>query len=142
MKNNSSLVTLVMVFTLCLGFVLGCGGGGSLSNSGGQQNANAQPGGAAKAEGALSPSEAEVSREEFGAKWPLTVDRGVLSCNGSNGTGQVFFTAGGKIYAVNGLARGTKKYPPVDEIWADNPAGPGPKKDIGPIIERGLKLCR
>ena len=130
-----------MIFTLWVGLVLGCGGGGALSNSGGQQNATtpARPG---EAEKALSPSEAEVSREEFGAKWPLTVDRGVLSCNGSNGVGQVFFTSGGKTYAVNGLARGTKKYPPADEIWADNPSGPGPKKDIGPLIERGLKLCR
>ena len=131
-----------MIFILWLGLALGCGGGGPLSNSGGRQNANSQSGGAAKTEKSLSPSEAEVSREEFGSKWPLTVDRGVLSCNGSNGTGQVFFTAGGKTYAVNGLARGTKKYPSVDEIWADNPAGPGPKKDIGPLIERGLQLCR
>lgn len=133
-----------MVFTLWLGFVLGCGGGGALSNSGGRQNVNAQAGSgeAAKAERSLLPSEAEVSREELGAKWPLTVDRGVLSCNGSNGVGQVIFTAGGKTYAVNGLARGMKKYPPVDEIWADNPSGPGPKKDIGPLIDRGLKLCR
>ncbi|MDQ3802462.1 MAG: YebY family protein [Acidobacteriota bacterium] len=65
-----------------------------------------------------------------------------MACHGRNGVGAVIFTADGRTYAVNGIARGTKKYREVEEIWLDNPSIPGAKRDIGPIIERGLKLCK
>jgi hypothetical protein len=54
-----------------------------------------------------------VSRAEFGAKWPLTVDDGVLACTNN----AVTFTQGGAVYAVNGRAKGRTGYLPIEPIW-------------------------
>jgi hypothetical protein len=81
-----------------------------------------------------------VSRAEFGAPWPLTVEDGVLSCvNGS----AVIFAHGGMTYAVNGRAKGLKRYASIEPIWQtlDSPLSPM-RVNIGPLIERGLTLCR
>ena len=99
-------------------------------------------GGSSTAQPKLSPNETKISKQEFGNDWPFTVDEGILACKGSGGVGEVVFTANGASYAVNGVAKGTKKYRPIEEVWAENPTVPGTKKNIGPIIERGLKLCR
>jgi hypothetical protein len=74
----------------------------------------------------------------MGKQWPLTVDSGTLSCDGSDGVGSVTFETGGKLYAVNGLAR-QDGYADITPIWAK--AGYGLRKNIGPLIDRGLKLC-
>jgi hypothetical protein len=58
-----------------------------------------------------------VSRAEFGDKWPLTVSDGVLACTNN----AVTFTHGGRTYAVNGRARGSKKYPEIEPIWQTQP---------------------
>jgi hypothetical protein len=79
-----------------------------------------------------------ISRDSFEGEWPFTVDEGVLSCEGA---GAVTFSAEGSTYAVNGTAMGTTDYPDVDAIWADDPAGPGPKIWIGDVIDQGLELC-
>lgn len=79
-----------------------------------------------------------ITRADFGADWPLTVDEGVLTCEGA---GAVYFTGEGTRYAVNGLARTQKDAPDIDPIWADDPSVEGLKKDIGPLIDRGLELC-
>lgn len=88
--------------------------------------------------GDLASNELRISRDDFGDDWPFTVDEGILACVGVS---EVVFKAGGKTYAVNGMAVGTGKYAEVEEIWADNPSIPGTKKNIGPIIDRGLELC-
>jgi hypothetical protein len=143
MKKESSFATLVLVFIIWLLIVLGCKNNDLLSNSQQSQNAPSQSGSPTTTGSGLSASEAKITKQEFGDKWPFTVDEGILACKGTSSFGEVTFTANGKTYAVNGAARGTKKYIPADEIWADNPSPlGGPKKDIGPIIERGLKLCR
>jgi len=79
-----------------------------------------------------------VSRAELGRKWPLTVDDGTLSCDAD----AVVFTApDGDEYGVNGTAL-TAGYDRIDPIWApDKALGMGLKKDIGPLIDRGLALC-
>ena len=80
-----------------------------------------------------------VSRANFGEEWPLTVDSGVLSCEGA---GSVYFTADdGRRYAVNGTAMTAGDAQRINAIWADNPTGLSPKKNIGPLIDGGLKLC-
>jgi hypothetical protein len=43
------------------------------------------------------------------------------------------------VYAVNGLAKG-QGFKDIEPIWADDPET-GLKKNIGPIIDRGLALC-
>lgn len=79
----------------------------------------------------------EVRRSDFGRAWPLTVTSGVLNCEGL----AVTFTANGTTYAVNGFARQMDRWPDINPIWADAGIGLGYKKDIGPLIERGLELC-
>jgi hypothetical protein len=79
----------------------------------------------------------------MGSEWPLTVDRGELSCNGSGGVGEVVFTSkDGTEYSVNGLAKGTGKYTDIMDIWADDPSVSGLKIDMGPLTEKGLSLCK
>ena len=78
-----------------------------------------------------------VSRSDFGEDWPLTVDSGTLQCEGAGAV--TFTTEDGTTYAVNGLASGMDRWPEIDSIWADAPGGL--KKNIGPLIQRGLALC-
>lgn len=84
---------------------------------------------------------AHVSRAELGDEWPLTVEEGMLRCDGAQQIGAVFFETDGRVYPVNGIARGRSDGPEIDEIWADDPDIPGAKKNIGILIERGLDLC-
>jgi hypothetical protein len=79
-----------------------------------------------------------VSRADFGAKWPLTVEDGMLSCVNS----AVTFSHAGNTYAVNGRAKGLKRYRPIEPIWRTQQSPLPPRVDIGPLIERGLALCR
>lgn len=86
-----------------------------------------------------------VSREMIGDGWPLTIENGILACDGSRGVGAVIFRTGGKVYAVNGIAKQRAErngWQDIAPIWADNPSVAGLKKDIGPLIERGLMLCQ
>ena len=46
-----------------------------------------------------------------------------------------------EIYAVNGVAKGNKRFADVREILRDHTSVAGSKVDIGPILDRGLKLC-
>ena len=87
------------------------------------------------------PFSKKIKQSEFGKSWPFTVNEGVLACEGSNGFGEVTFSAKGVTYAINGLARGTKKYQDFSKIWKSTGTS-GLKVDIGPIIEMGLKLCK
>lgn len=91
-----------------------------------------------------------ISKEQFGDKWPFTVERGILQCKEGK---VILFHANGKVYSVNGKADGLAKsrgYHDIREIWKNNPEyskffAPDdpehPKINIGPIIEEGLKLC-
>lgn len=81
----------------------------------------------------------KVTSDEFGSDWPLTVNEGYLNCEGA---GAVTFTdEDGNTYAVNGTAQGSTDYPEIDEIWADSNNDFAPKKNIGPLIDRGLEIC-
>ena len=113
-------VSLLVVLALCL--CVGCGGGDDGGDGGGDE-----PG--------------AVSKGELGEEWPFSVSEGVLHCEGSGGVGAVTFEADGTTYAVNGFAKELEAGADIEEIWANNPAIPGTKKNIGPIIDRGLALC-
>lgn len=78
----------------------------------------------------------KVKSSDFGDKWMLTVNEGELKCEG----GAISFTANGTAYAVNGTAK-AKGYGDISSIWqAGTP--PIPKKDISPLIDKGLTLCK
>lgn len=81
-----------------------------------------------------------VSRAMLGDQWPLTVEDGTLACTGSGGSGAVTFTANGTMYALNGVARQQSTGADIAPIWAAD--GSGAKRDLGPLIEKGLALCR
>ena len=86
-------------------------------------------------------NERHLSRSDYGADWPLTVESGTLRCEGA---GAVVFKAGGTTYAVNGFANGMAEqhgWADVADIWADDASSDGGKKNIGRLIDDGLKLC-
>lgn len=100
-----------------------------------------EPASAADARGTtsdLAPNEALMTQAELGDEWPLTVDEGIVRCEGA---GEVYFEAEGTTYAVNGTAQGASGAPEIDPIWADDPEIEGVKINIHQIIERGLELC-
>lgn len=82
----------------------------------------------------------QVSAAHSVDPWPLTVEAGVLNCERSS----VIFTVNQKTYLLNGTPDSRAKargWSNVREIWRDNPAIPGTKVSIGPLISRGLLLC-
>jgi hypothetical protein len=94
----------------------------------------------------LAPNEVRITRQDFGEDWPFTVDEGILAfrATGELSTGEqvgaVTFTVNGKTYGVNGIAMGHKQYADITAIWAPHPTIKGARKNIGPVIDRGLRL--
>lgn len=84
----------------------------------------------------------KISRQEYGDRWPFTVEEGILDWEATPTGTAVTFTANGVTYAVNGTAMTAGKYADIEPIWAADPKGLWPKKDIGPIIDRGLELAK
>jgi hypothetical protein len=87
-----------------------------------------------------SESHGSVSKADMGSDWPLTVDSGTLHCDALAVT---FEAPDGTEYALNGVARDQTDLPDIEPIWAPDPeSGGGLKKSIGPLIDRGLELCK
>lgn len=84
------------------------------------------------------PTVERISRDDFGADWPLTVSHGELRCEEPSAV--VFTAPDGTEYGVNGMAT-TQGYAEIDPIWRRDPSGIVPRMDIGPLIDRGLELC-
>lgn len=83
-----------------------------------------------------SPNSERLYAKDFGDDWPFTTDTGLLICRNRH---MILFGTKGKVYALNGIAAG--RYPQVHPIWRDNPALPGTKINVGPLIDRAQKLC-
>jgi Protein of unknown function (DUF2511) len=75
-----------------------------------------------------------MTQNEYGERWPFGVAQGRLRCEGR---GPIILTAQGDDYAVNGMA--ANRYASIQAIWKK---GNDPNIDIGPIISRGLTLCK
>jgi hypothetical protein len=73
----------------------------------------------------------KINQSEYGKRWPFATAQGSLRCEGE---GAIILTVGGKDYAVNGMA--SNRYPPIQAATIN------PHTDIGPIISRGLTLCK
>jgi len=86
-----------------------------------------------------------ISSQEYGDKWPYTIPDGLLECQTRIVAGyvknDVTIRYNGRIYAINGSARGNHNFAPLAQIWKDNPAHPGSKIPDPGIIKRGLQLC-
>lgn len=92
--------------------------------------------------GAPTGEPLQVSRAAFrdsGRDWPLTVEAGVLSCEGVSSV--VFAADTGGRYALNGTAETHTSWPSIEPLWADAPGQPGLKVDLGDLIQAGLTLC-
>ena len=81
-----------------------------------------------------APNGIEISRIEFGDSWPFQFREGRLRCEGS---GAIVLSAAGKDYAVNGMA--STRYGSIQPVRKQEA---GAIVDVGPIISRGLTLCK
>jgi hypothetical protein len=83
-----------------------------------------------------------ISKAQFGDKWPLTINKGVVKCTKNNA---VVFEAEGKTYAVNGAAQGLAYEMGYHSLSAiripDLAIGGKAKKSISPVLDSGVKLC-
>lgn len=93
-----------------------------------------------------SPNERRITQAEFGAKWPFTVDGGLLRCSRFT---EVTFASDGHTYALNGTARDNPQFEDVLPILAEDPAAVdwptlperAKKKSVQPIIDAGRALA-
>ena len=76
----------------------------------------------------------EITENEYGKRWPFAVAQARLRCEGR---GAIILTARGDEYAVNGMA--ANHYASIQAIWKK---GNDQNIDLGPIISRGLTLCK
>lgn len=78
-----------------------------------------------------------VSRATMGSEWPLTIEQGVLSCIMPGKA--IILIADGATYAVNSPAReGSNRLP----SWKDIMDVREGEKDLSPLIDEGLELCK
>lgn len=81
-----------------------------------------------------APDGIEISQAEFGDSWPFQFREGRLRCEGA---GAIILSAAGQDYAVNGMA--STHYGSIQPVYKQEA---GAIVDVGPIISRGLTLCR
>jgi hypothetical protein len=74
----------------------------------------------------------EVNQSQYANHWHFEVEQARLRCEGR---GAVILTVEDTDYAVNGMAA-SNRYRPIQAVISD------PKIDFGPIISRGLTLCK
>lgn len=82
-----------------------------------------------------------VSRALMGDAWPLSIDEGTIVCDR---TAILLRAPDGRLYAVNGTARGQVPklgWIDVREITLPDPNIAGLIMNVQPIIDQGLSLC-
>jgi hypothetical protein len=85
-----------------------------------------------------------ISAEASGEAWPFTLAELHLQCLPGRAV-VVMDVESGAMYPVNGHANAKARalaLEPLEKIWRDNPAIPGTKVSIGPVIDQGLQLCQ
>jgi len=84
-----------------------------------------------------------IRQNEYGVDWPFTVEEGRLSCVWFSERRQVvtFIAPNGTEYALNGIARSSGFFRPVEPIHKPDPSSPRLYKSLNPVIANGLKLC-
>jgi len=79
-----------------------------------------------------------LSAAQYGEAWPLTVDWGIVRCEGESTL--VFRAPDGRDYEL-GLIETAAGYPPITPIWRETGNPNSPRVGLGPVIEAGQKLC-
>ncbi|MEG4300504.1 DUF2511 domain-containing protein [Microcoleus sp. Pol11C1] len=89
-----------------------------------------------------------ISQEQFGNEWPLTVPRGKIGCMFTSNfyaknVEVIFFIApDGKEYLLEGSPmRSEKILFPINSIHKSDPINPRAKKNLEPLIDKGLQVC-
>lgn len=85
-----------------------------------------------------------ISADDFGDTWPFTFEEGYVACHAGNAV-TVMDAESGRMYPLNGAAMGKANALGLDDlgpVWRDNPEISGTKVSVGPVIEKGLTLCR
>lgn len=90
--------------------------------------------------GLVACSGDEISKEQLGDDWPLTVESGVLKCIDDNGILLAIIEVNGVEYQLNGAAK-SMGYENIDIIWSNNPSIPGARLSLSPLISKALELC-
>jgi hypothetical protein len=133
-----SAVAAVLVAVTALGLA-GCDSGTGDSGPTGPVNLQGAP--VEKADADPEPGGKQVSRAQFGDKWPLSIERGTLHCKGSKASGAVTLFADGITYALN-LNAQDSGYAQPGALWLDDKDNPGSKLPMGPLVVEGMKLCQ
>lgn len=131
-------VALVALAAVALTGCDSSGDGGSGSSAAGPVNLDGAP--VEKADADPQPGGKEVTKAQFGDKWPLSVESGTLHCEGSKTSGAVTLYADGITYALN-LQAQSDGYAQPGNIWLDDPEEAGQKIPVGPLVQEGMKLC-
>lgn len=78
-----------------------------------------------------------ITKEEFGDKWPFTVDEGRIECRQA---GALVFVSGEFEYQLNGMAS-QLGYASINSVWRWNPDIEGTRIPLTPVIQRAQSLC-
>jgi len=85
----------------------------------------------------------KFNKQDYIVEWPFSVNEIEVYCSGYK---EIYGrTTDGKIYALNGSAKGASHNDPsiskVEEIWLDDPKWTGLKISYGDFISQGLTIC-
>jgi hypothetical protein len=94
-----------------------------------------------RVERSVGPAEQSSGKGDHARRMAAHPEEGLLRCKGSAGVGQVTIEVNAKRYAVNGTAKNDRNNADIQPIWA-NDTTPGLKKNISPLIQEGLRLCK
>lgn len=75
-----------------------------------------------------------VKAGEFGEAWPLTVPKGIVRCETG---GEITFQTDGTTFTLT-RSPGDSAYSDISAIRTTGVDGP---MDLGPLVERGVRLC-
>ena len=85
----------------------------------------------------------KFTKQDYIGEWPFSVNEIAVYCSGYT---EIYGrTSNGKVYALNGSAKGASHNDPsisnVEEIWLDDPKFDGLKISYGDFITQGLTIC-
>lgn len=79
----------------------------------------------------------EVSHDDYGQKWPLTVKQGVLACEPGD---VATLTVSGRSYDLDSVSTGQNVPLGLRRIWAHDPDG-GSRITLEPLATDARALC-